>query len=57
MGANGIMDSSQAFEKGMMIKIEGELQGIERWDKMDELGQLTTFHLELLKYDPMRDYH
>jgi hypothetical protein len=51
------MDSSQAFEKGMMTKIEGEFQGIERWDKRDELGQLTTFHLELLKYNLVRDYH
>jgi len=38
MGANGIMDSSQAFEKWMMIKIEGKFQGIKRWDKSNELG-------------------
>jgi hypothetical protein len=40
-----------------MTKIEKECQGIERWVKRDELGQLTTFHLELLKYNPIKDYH
>jgi hypothetical protein len=40
----------------MMTQKERELYGIERANEKDELGQLITYHVKLLKYNLTKDY-
>ncbi len=53
--SNGGMDNGQVSQKGMMIKIECELQVIKIMDENDELGQWITYYMELLEYNLVKN--